>query len=167
MSLSDRRTFLLALPAATATALAGCGFTPVYAPGSEVSTLQGSVRMDDPTDEDRFDIVRQIEQRLGRPTSPVYGLTITPRVAEESLSVVGSRDLTRFNLIGTADFALRSLADERVLLAGQVDSFTSYSATGTTVSTLTAERDARTRLMINLANLVVTRIIASPESLTL
>ncbi|WP_424975866.1 LPS assembly lipoprotein LptE [Dinoroseobacter sp. S124A] len=164
MSLSDRRTFLLALPAA---ALAGCGFTPVYAPGSEATNLQGTVRMDDPTNEDSFDIVRQIEQRLGRPTAPIYGLTITPSVDEESLSIVGSRDITRFNLIGRADFAMRSLADNRVLLAGEVDSFTSYSATGTTVSTLTAERDARTRLMINLANLVVTRLIASPESLAL
>lgn len=165
MSLSDRRTFLLALPAAAA--LAGCGFTPIYAPGADATQLQGTVRMDDPTTEDAFDIVRQIEQRLGRPSTPLYRLTITPRVTEESLSVVGSRDLTRFNLIGTATFALRDLADDSVLLAGEVDSFTSYSATGTTVSTLTAERDARTRLMINLANLVVTRLLASPESLAL
>lgn len=163
MSSFDRRACLALIAAAP---LAACGFTPVYAPGSGATELQGSVRMDDPTTPDQFDIVRQIEARLGRPTAPVYGLTISPRVVEESLSIVGSRDITRYNLIGRATFSVRSLADDRVLMSGEVNNFTSYSATGTTVSTQTAERDARSRLMINLANLVVTRMIASPESFT-
>lgn len=121
--------------------------------------------MDDPETPDEFDIVRQIEARLGRPNAPVYGLTITPSVDDESLTVVGARDITRFNLIGTATYKLRALGSDTDLLSGEVNSFTSYSATGTTVSTLSAERDARSRLMIILADLVITRLLAEAESL--
>ena len=40
-------------------------------------------------------------------------------------------------------------------MSGVLDSFTAYSATGTTVATLTARRDAEERLMINLADQLV------------
>jgi LPS-assembly lipoprotein len=162
MSSFDRRALLTLLAAAP---LAACGFTPVYAPGAQATALRGAVRMDDPETPDQFDIVREIEARFGRPTTPLYDLSITPRVTEDSLTVVGARDITRFNLIGTATYALRPVGSDSALLSGEVNSFTSYSATGTTVSTLTAERDARSRLMIILANLVVTRLLADADTL--
>lgn len=162
MSLSDRRTCLALLATLP---LAACGFTPVYAPDAPANSLRGAVKMDDPKTPDEFDIVRQIEARLGRPDTPVYALSITPRVTDESLTVVGARDITRFNLIGIARYALRPLGAEDALISGTVNSFTSYSATGTTVSTLSAERDARSRLMIILADLVVTRLVAEADTL--
>ncbi|MDD9717195.1 hypothetical protein PVW48_10590 [Dinoroseobacter sp. PD6] len=162
MSSFDRRTLLILLAAAP---LAACGFTPVYAPGAEATRLRGAVRMPDPETPDEFDIVREIEARLGRPDTPLYELTIAPRVTEDSLTLVGARDITRFNLIGTARYSLRPIGSETDLLSGEVNSLTSYSATGTTVSTLSAERDARSRLMIILADLVVTRLLANADSL--
>ena len=44
--------------------------------------------------------------------------------------------------------------------AGKVQSFTSYATTGTTVATMTAETDAYKRLMVILADQVVTRLMA-------
>jgi len=162
MSSSDRRAVLGLLAVVP---LAACGFTPVYGPGAPATSLRGAVRVDDPETPDEFDIVSRIEARLGRPESPVYALTITPRVTEESFAVVGARDLTRFNLVGNARYALRPIGAEDPVLDGEVNSFTSYSATGTTVSTLSARRDARSRLMIILADQVVTRLLAEAESL--
>lgn len=164
MSSCDRRSFLSLLASVP---LAACGFAPVYGTGGSGEGLRGAVLMDAPTTQDTFELAQQVEARLGLPAAPVFGLSITPRVREESLAVEGTRDITRFNLIGEADYTLRRLGTETVLLSGTVDSFTSYSATGTTVSTLTAERDARTRLMITLANLVVTRILADADQLSL
>ena len=53
----------------------------------------------------------------------------------------------------------------KVLLSGNVDSFTGYSATGTTVATRAAERDAYERLMTILADQIVTRLEAGAGAL--
>ena len=71
---------------------------------------------------------------------------------------------TRYSLSGTADFALKDQAG-RVLAQGRVSSFTSYSTTGTTIATLSAEGDARQRLATMLADQVVTRLLAASASL--
>ena len=44
---------------------------------------------------------------------------------------------------------------------GRVESFTSWSATGSTVAGLTAEEDARLRLMRILADQIVARLLAT------
>jgi LPS-assembly lipoprotein len=46
-----------------------------------------------------------------------------------------------------------------------VQSFTAYSATGSTVAGLAAEEDAATRLMRILADQIVARLIAASASL--
>lgn len=165
MSSSDltrrKALYLLAAPLS----VVGCGFTPVYAPGSGATNLRGSVAYQDPRNPDQFDIARHVEQRLGIADTPRFRLAIDPRVEEESLAVAAEEDITRFDLIGEADYALSDIATGEVLLSGQVETFTSYSATGSTVSILAAERDARSRLMVALTDLVLTRIIAAADSL--
>ena len=68
---------------------------------------------------------------------------------------------TRYSLNGSADFRLTDAASGATVTEGQVSSFTSYSTTGTTVATLTAEYDARQRLARMLADQVVTRLLAA------
>ena len=162
MSSSDRRTLLLSLAALS---LAACGLTPVYAPGSGASTLVGRTSFDTPVNENTFDLVRQLERRLGRADVAQFELSVTPRVVEESLAIVGSQDITRFNVIGVAQYTLRDAGSGQVLLSGRVNTFTSYSASGNTASTVAARRDARNRLMISLADLTVTRIESSADKL--
>jgi LPS-assembly lipoprotein len=53
---------------------------------------------------------------------------------------------------------LKDSATGSVLRSDTVDSFVSYSATGTTVATLAAQRDAQTRLMTILADLIVQQL---------
>lgn len=163
MSSSEPSRRQLLLLGAAAVSLGACGFEPVYAPGSAARGLRGAVLYQEPTDPDQFDIARQVEQRLGMASAPRFGLAIQPVVDEESLAVAAEEDITRFDLIGRASYELTDLATGQVVMSGEVDSFTSYSATGTTVSTQAAERNARSRLMVALTDLVLTRLIASAD----
>jgi LPS-assembly lipoprotein len=52
-----------------------------------------------------------------------------------------------------------------VVLAGREETFTAYSATGSTIAALAAEQDASTRLMRILADRMMTRLIAASARL--
>ena len=73
--------------------------------------------------------------------------------------------ITRYNVTGHVDYTLRLAADDSVLISGTVQNFTSYSASGTVVSTAAAERDAYVRLMRLLADEIVTDMIAKSSAL--
>jgi LPS-assembly lipoprotein len=142
-------------------ALGACGFTPVYAPGGAGAALRGQVLVDPPSDREGFLLVRELENRLGRPTAPTYRLAIELFVEEEALAITAAGDITRYNLVGTATYTLSPLGDDSTVTTGTVNNFTGYSATGSTVETLAAERDARERLMTILADQITTRLYAT------
>ncbi len=154
MSLFDRRTLLI-LPFA----LAACGFTPVYAPGGTGALLRGQVTVQDPNTRESFLLVQELENRLGR-GSGKYGLAFDLTVTEEGLGITRTGDITRFNVVGDVNYALFDFATETVIFSGTTNSFTGYSATGDTVETLAAERDARERLMVILADQITTELFA-------
>lgn len=155
-----RRT-LMALPLA----LAACGFTPVYGPGGTGSALQNQVLVDEPSTEEAYLLTRHIETRLGRANTPRYALGLTVATTEDGLAINALGDITRYNVLGVVDYALRDTISGAVVTSGQVDNFTGYSATGSTVATLAAERDAQERLMILLGDQIVARLhaVALPE----
>lgn len=162
MWLSKRRDFLAILSAA---ALSGCGFTPAYAPGGAAENLLGQVEPTAPTTRDEQHFTRQIEARLGRADAPRYRLGYTLSIEEERMAITSSNITTRFNLIGQADYALHDADTGQTLTQGKVSQFTGYSASGTTVATLAAERQAHERLAQILANLIVTKLMASASDL--
>lgn len=49
------------------------------------------------------------------------------------------------------------------MTSGKIENFAAYSASGSTVDTLSAERDAVRRLMVILANQLVARIYTSVD----
>ncbi|MDF1855714.1 LPS assembly lipoprotein LptE [Pseudooceanicola sp.] len=153
----ERRKFLMFGAAA---ALAACGFEPVYAPGGGGSRLIGRVRPADPQTTEDYIFVREVETRLGRAPEGGLVLAYATKVAEERMAISTSNITTRFNVIGTITYQLKDAASSVVLNKGKVDSFTSYSTTGSTVATQAARRDARERLMVILANLVIVRLEA-------
>ena len=155
MLLSDRRFFLLGCAA-----LAGCGFTPVYGPGGAATDLFGQIGYADPTDRNEFDLVRRFEERLGRTSAPSFTLNYALDLTEEDLGISQDLQITRYNLLGVLDFTLID-STGAVRARGRVDNFTSFSATGTTVSTQSAKQDAYARLMIMLADNAVARFLAT------
>lgn len=148
---------LLMLPLA----LAACGFTPVYGPGGSGSALQGRVTVDEPSSQAGYLLTRHLETRLGRSAAPTFALGIELDTREDGLAVNTAGDITRYNLIGTADYALRDTASGTIVASGKVENFTGYSATGSTVATLAAERDAVERLMVILGDQIIARLFAA------
>ena len=113
MSLSDRRNFL---KLAGATALVGgCGFTPVYGPSGGAQLLQGQVGLDTPADRNGFLINQRIEDRLGRASPGAYALSVSLKTDREGLGSTSVGETTRYHLIGSATFALRDRATQRVV----------------------------------------------------
>lgn len=145
-------------------ALAACGFTPVYGPGGGGSALQNAVSVDAPVTREAYLLTREIEQRLGRATDARYGLGYDITVRQESIAISSNNVTTRYNLIGQVTYALRDLATQKVVNSGKVNSFTGYSASGSTVATQAAERDARARLIQILADQLITRLVATAPS---
>ena len=167
MSSSDRRTVLrglasLALPALV---LPACGFTPAYGPAGAASRLQNTILPDAPQTRDQYLLIQQVEDRLGRGENGPYALGYSYAISGAGMGVTAENVTTRFNLVGRVDFALRDRATEAVLIQGSVDGFTGLSTTGSTTATAAADRDARARLAVLLADKMVTQLIARAGSL--
>ncbi len=145
-------------------ALAACGFTPAFGTKGPAEKLLGTVRTADPTDKNSFDFVQHMDERLGRPTNPLYDLAYTITTTPVGVGITPDNATTRYNLTGGIDWTLTRRADQTRMTGGHIDSFTSYSATGSTVAGLTAESDASLRLMRLLADAVVMRLVAASAS---
>jgi len=144
----------------TCLALAGCGYTPVYGPGGSAEALRGTIAIDDPIDAEGFALVRQLERRLGLPAGPTYRLSASIALDEDELGILPDQTITRYNIVGEVAYTLSDLATGEAVTFGAASSFTSYSATGTTVATLSAQRDARERLMVILADQTSAELLA-------
>jgi LPS-assembly lipoprotein len=155
MSWSDRRSVLALL------ALSACGFAPAFGTDGPAETLLGAVRTADPTDKNSFDFVQRMEERLGRPTAAAYDLTYVITTEPVGVGITPEGATTRYNLSGSVDWSLTRRADGVRVTGGTVESFTSYSATGSTVAGLAAAEDAALRLMRLLADQIVARMTAS------
>lgn len=156
MSLPSRRLVLLA-----PLALAACGFAPVYGPSGNGQILQDRVRVDPPDSQDSYLLVRELEERLGRGNDAAYALSFGINTSEARLAIDREGDTGRFNRVGVVDYSLRDLQTGQVVTSGTVENFVGYSATGTTVETLAGEQDAQKRLMIVMADQIVTRLYAA------
>ncbi len=153
----DRRTFLTLVSAAS---LAACGFAPVEGAGGALAPLRDKVRAEAPTTRDGFDFVARLEDRLGRAASPQFALAWTIRTEPSAGGITAAGATTRFTLTGTATYGLTEVATGALRSEGTVEGFTSWFTTGTTISSLASEEDARRRLMILLADRVITRLSA-------
>jgi LPS-assembly lipoprotein len=151
--LASRRAVLLAL-----LAVGACGFTPALAPGGDMLKLRNTVAVSAPDTIAGFAIRSRLIDRLGRATAPIATLSVN---VEEALDVAAqsqSGATLRYNVVGAAGWQLTA-ADGTVWGSGQVDGFTSYAATGSTVATQSAATDAVGRLMIILGDKVVAQLM--------
>lgn len=146
-------------------ALAACGFTPALAPNGPATALLETVYVQDPSDKNGFDLVERLEERLGRPENPKYDLAYTITTETVGVGITTDNKITRYNVKGVVDYTLTDRTSGARVTGGRVQSFTAYSATGSTVAGLAAEEDAAYRLMRILADQIVARLIAASASL--
>lgn len=143
--------------------LAGCGLTPVYGPQGNATVLRGAVAVTAPETVAGYRLRSRFIERLGPVSEARYQLAVTMTQTPTPATITTDGDTTRFNLVGAATWVLSDVAGT-VLKDGTVETFTSYSATGSTVATQAAETDAAARLSVALADLIMARmIVAAPE----
>ena len=143
--------------------LADCELTPVYGTDGSATALRGAVAIEAPETVAGYRLRERFVERLGVTQTERFRLVValTPTLTPATITTDG--DTTRFNLVGSADWTL-SDASGVALKGGTVETFTSYSATGSTVATKAAETDAQARLSVALADLIVAQVlIAVPE----
>lgn len=157
---SDRRAVIFG-----ALALAGCGFTPAYGPAGGAAALRGRIALAPPGDKRTFDLAARLEDRLGAASAATYRLDYTVYTNVIGVGITPDGAVTRYNLTGTVGWTLVELATGAARLSGTAESFTSYSSIGSTVAGLAAEEDAQARLMVILADRIVTRLIAAAPQL--
>lgn len=149
----------------TLTALTGCGFTPALAPGASGSALPGRVEVMAPDDRNSFDITRRLEERLGQPRDVNWDLNYTLTTSDEGVGITPEQVTTRFNIHGQIEYTVTLSGTDQQVFSGKVLNSTSYAATGNTVSTLTAERDAYQRLMIILADQLYAQLLLNSDQI--
>lgn len=160
MWLSERREFLAGLAALSLTG--ACGFRPVYGTGGPGRALRGAVRVDDPVSRADFHFVAAFEEALGSAIAPRFSLAYTITQNEVGAGVLQNIGATRVQVFGALDFTVTDLTTGTEVASGQVANNTTYSTTGTQLSTLTAAEDAELRLMRILAEGLVTRLYTEP-----
>ncbi|MBW6416142.1 LPS assembly lipoprotein LptE [Celeribacter sp. PS-C1] len=158
MSSFDRRTLLISFAA-----LAGCGFTPAYGPGSSGSALRGKVDIAAPSTRESYNLVNRLTEQFGPTQTPLYRLGYTISTNQNQIGITRDQEILRYHVTGEVNYTLTDIATGRLLAKRKASSFTAYSATGSSVDTLTASRDAYERLMVILADQMVSQIIATVE----
>jgi len=138
--------------------LAGCGFTPVYGPDGVATAWQNAITVKAPDTVLGFRMAGRLSDVFGDPTRAGYVLGVTPQLAPVPATITVDGDITRFNVTGNAAWTLQDSTGATVT-EGFVQTFTSYSATGSTVATQAAEADAQNRLAIALADLIVQQLL--------
>ena len=149
--LTRRTTFLGLL------GLAGCGFVPVY---GETSAIRGKFAFDTGNSVLGFHLGARLSDRLGAPDGPAYVIKVTARATERSAAITAQGQQARFNLIGIADWSIVATATGQQIATDRSEAFTSYAATSSTVATQATRDDARNRLAVILADMIVTRVLA-------
>lgn len=107
-----------------------------------------------------FRLADQLEMRLGAPDMPRYVVRVNVSLSQRAAAITADGDTSRFNIIGRADWAVSDIGTNDAITSGTVESFTSYSATGSTIATQTTQDDARARLAIILGDMIATRLMA-------
>ena len=151
MWLSSRRGFLSA-----ALVLAGCGLTPVMDPSSQ--RLYNQILIQAPVNRAEYELVRNLEAQLGIAKSARFALHYELKVTEDNIVVSAAQEISRYSLVGELEYSLLD-KDGAFLTRQTAKSFTGYSATGTTVATQRAQRDAYDRLMAILAGQVASALL--------
>jgi len=161
MSSFERSAKRVFAPLFLCVVLAACGFEPVYGPHGTGQTLQNRILVDNPIDREGFVLVRRLEERLGRAGDPDFRLGVQLWLDTEDRAIDPDGNIRRYHLIGRATYTLSDYKTEEVLQSRSISRFVGFSATGSTVATLAAQRDAQERLMTILADEIILQLQAS------
>ncbi len=133
--------------------VASCGFTPVYAPGSQTALALSTIEVEEPKNQNSYLFVRAMEDRLGRPTDAdkllKYKVTIKPEGVES--------DNDRRRVVGVTNYRVVMKGTKKVVASGAVNSFAGYSVSDGLFAG--ARQDAVERLITIMADQMTRELI--------
>lgn len=142
-------------------ALVACGFAPTYGTSGAARNLWASVAAPAPDTIESFALQKQLDARLGPVETARYDLSYKIKTSEDGVAITEDSEITRYQLVGTLDYVLRTRGTGDVIAAGQFDTFASFSAAGSTISAVQSRNDALRRLMTAMADQLVNRLITA------
>ena len=164
---SERRGFLLG----AALLLAGCGFQPLYAPGAPAANMIGTISVAEIAgDEPAFLMRERLTERLGTADLADYRLEVSFKLTRRGVALTQQDYTTRYNITGVANYRLVPVAGGPPVRAGEVTSFTGYSApeseNASAFASRAAEQDAERRLARTLADRIVLELAITADQRT-
>ncbi|MBW7920493.1 MAG: hypothetical protein H3C51_00135 [Rubellimicrobium sp.] len=141
-------------------ALAGCGFVPAMGEGG-AGRFRGATAITAPATVDGYRLLARIEDRLGRADAARWHLTVTLDTDESSAAYGADGSIGRATVTGQAGWRLTEGADGPLVGEGRARAFAGYdSGLSNTVALRAAAIDAHERLMVQLADQIVTQMLA-------
>ena len=144
--------------------LAGCGYRPLYGSSPEntqVSSELAKVRIGLIADRAGHRLRNHLLDRMnpgGEPSAPSYALSVDLQETRVDLGVRRDETRTRANLILTATFRLRDMANSRILFTATARRVASFNIRDAEFSTISAESAARRRTVEGLADEITRRV---------
>lgn len=151
-----RGTFTAALGPAAAMALAGCGFTPLYATPGNVGGLR-AVLVDAPAHSRTGYLLRQqLDDELGRDpaAAPAYRLGFTVDERRYPRGVRVNNVANRYEIQLNIAYTLTDAGTGRVLLTGVAPANVSYDSADAPYAGVAAEQDGEERAANQAAVLI-------------
>jgi LPS-assembly lipoprotein len=156
----------LALVCALLLALGACGFRPLYGPRDTSSVPADLALIEIKPIKDR--VGQELHNHLldmlnprGEAASPRYTLTVALTESAEGFAVQKTAFATRSSLTVTASFTLAERSREpKTLVSGSSAATSSYDILRNDFATLAAEKDARSRALLLIAEDIRVRLAA-------
>lgn len=164
--MTSLRILTIAAVALLAPALAGCGFTPLYATDNPATRpVLTNVKLGDvyAAEAVQPQLLRAFEARTARDgDAALYDLVVTTREVARALAVQLDASATRYNYELTADYTLTRRSDG-VVIKGRAQSLASFNVVDSQYSTLFAEEAAREKASRTLVDEIERSILLKLE----
>lgn len=164
MGMSSRLTRFSVL--VVALVVAGCGFKPLYGEKNEgggVTADLSTVRIQPISDRVGQILRNELIDRMnpsGEPGDGKYTLEVKLAVTKQELGIRIDETATRANMQFASSFQLRENSSGAIVYKSNSAATTSYNIVNSDYGTISAERDARKRGVVLIADSITTRLAA-------
>jgi LPS-assembly lipoprotein len=158
--LAPKALFVAAL-ALVASALGGCGFTPLYATPGVAGGLQ-HIQVVVPQGRVGYLLREDLEDQLGRAKGdpPQYRLEMVFDQKRQAHGLTANDTAQRYELDLTVDYTLINISTGKVAMTGAVTSDVSYDSTVQPYAGIAARQDTQNRMASDAAQKIEVQIAA-------
>ncbi len=159
MSSFDRRRFL---SLAVVLPVAACQFRPAMQRGEPAAALPGRIAVSVPGGKTEYHLEERLRHQLGYAGGdPEFRLEVSLEFEDRAATAAGSGGIDRGMIEGTAEFVVNRAGDGEKVSGGEVQGWVTYTMGRETVAADSARADAERRLANQLADRIVTVLVAT------